>query len=68
MYNFRDRLIQTMGKNRVCVVEGDTGSGKTTQVPQFLLEDACGRAWQKPLEPSFNAFADPRYFRKVLPA
>ena len=43
VYSFRDRLIQTVGSNRVCVVEGDTGSGKTTQVPQFLLEDACER-------------------------
>ena len=43
VFSFRDRLIRTIGKHRVCVVEGDTGSGKTTQVPQFLLEEAHER-------------------------
>ena len=31
-----------MGEEReVVVVEGDTGCGKTTQVPQFVLEEAA---------------------------
>eukprot|EP00571_Detonula_confervacea_P005318 CAMPEP_0172332260 /NCGR_PEP_ID=MMETSP1058-20130122/62346_1 /TAXON_ID=83371 /ORGANISM="Detonula confervacea, Strain CCMP 353" /LENGTH=361 /DNA_ID=CAMNT_0013049539 /DNA_START=62 /DNA_END=1145 /DNA_ORIENTATION=- len=40
VYNFKDELLKTIAGNRVTVVEGETGSGKTTQVPQFVLEDA----------------------------
>jgi HrpA-like RNA helicase len=43
VYNFKDSLLDTIAKNRVTVVEGETGSGKTTQVPQFCLEDAAAR-------------------------
>jgi len=32
---------QTVAENSVVVVEGETGCGKTTQVPQFILEDAA---------------------------
>lgn len=43
VYNFKDALLKTIADNRVTVVEGETGSGKTTQVPQFCLEDAATR-------------------------
>jgi len=41
VYNFKEKLLTTIRDNHVTVVEGETGSGKTTQVPQFVLEDAA---------------------------
>ena len=38
VYLFRDELLKAVGSNQVVVVEGETGSGKTTQIPQFLVE------------------------------
>ena len=43
VYSFRESLLETIAGHRVTVVEGETGSGKTTQVPQFCLEDAAAR-------------------------
>ena len=37
VYEFREDLIQKVMSNQVVIVEGETGSGKTTQIPQFLL-------------------------------
>jgi HrpA-like RNA helicase len=39
-YKARQEIIDTVKKYQTVVLQGDTGSGKTTQVPQFLLE--CG--------------------------
>jgi pre-mRNA-splicing factor ATP-dependent RNA helicase DHX15/PRP43 len=39
VYQFKDKLIETIKNNQFVVVEGETGSGKTTQIPQFLVED-----------------------------
>ncbi|GMI17832.1 hypothetical protein TrLO_g14158 [Triparma laevis f. longispina] len=39
VYLFRENLLKTVNANQVIVVEGETGSGKTTQIPQFLVED-----------------------------
>lgn len=36
---FRRKIVQTVVQNQVTIVNADTGGGKTTQVPQFLLED-----------------------------
>ena len=43
VYAFKDLLLSTIEKNLVTVVEGETGSGKTTQVPQFCLEHAASQ-------------------------
>lgn len=37
VYQFKDDLIKKVMENQCVVVEGETGSGKTTQIPQFLL-------------------------------
>ena len=39
VYLFRENLLKTVNANQIIVVEGETGSGKTTQIPQFLVED-----------------------------
>ena len=35
----KDTLVNELHHNRVIVVAGETGCGKSTQVPQFILED-----------------------------
>ncbi|KAM7166966.1 ATP-dependent RNA helicase DHX29 isoform 1-T1 [Macrochelys suwanniensis] len=39
VFKHRHTIIETLKKHRVVVVAGETGSGKSTQVPHFLLED-----------------------------
>ena len=34
----RDALVAEVRANRVLIVVGETGSGKSTQLPQFLLQ------------------------------
>ena len=38
IFCFRDQILETIGCNQVVVISGDTGCGKTTQLPQYLLE------------------------------
>lgn len=35
-------IVEAMKKNQVLVISGETGSGKTTQLPKMLLEAGCG--------------------------
>lgn len=37
VYQFLDDLLEKVRDNQSVVVEGETGSGKTTQIPQFLV-------------------------------
>ena len=41
----RDRLMTAIHAQRVTCIEGETGCGKSTQVPQFILDD-----WKRYLE------------------
>lgn len=38
IYPFREEFIQAVHENQVLIIEGETGSGKTTQIPQYLHE------------------------------
>lgn len=42
-YRMRDTVVTGIAQHRVAVISGDTGCGKTTQVPQLLLDDFIDR-------------------------
>uniref|UniRef100_A0A669EWS9 ATP-dependent RNA helicase DHX29 n=1 Tax=Oreochromis niloticus TaxID=8128 RepID=A0A669EWS9_ORENI len=39
VFQHRHRVLEALQRHPVVVVAGETGSGKSTQIPQFLLED-----------------------------
>ena len=38
VYPFRQSLLEAVEEHQVLIIEGETGSGKTTQIPQYLHE------------------------------
>ncbi|XP_013379582.1 probable ATP-dependent RNA helicase DHX34, partial [Lingula anatina] len=38
IYQYKEKIIETLKEYQVIVVAGDTGCGKSTQVPQYLLQ------------------------------
>ncbi|XP_015520709.1 3'-5' RNA helicase YTHDC2 [Neodiprion pinetum] len=38
VYNMREEIMQVLPSSQVIIIAGETGSGKTTQVPQFILD------------------------------
>lgn len=38
MWGVRERILKEVRACQVMILVGETGSGKTTQIPQFLLE------------------------------
>jgi len=42
-YQMKDKIVQSIRSNRVTVISGDTGCGKTTQVPAMVMDDAILR-------------------------
>ncbi|KAG5684380.1 hypothetical protein PVAND_013615 [Polypedilum vanderplanki] len=43
IFHYRDEIVKKIRNNSVIIINGTTGSGKTTQVPQFILDDAIKR-------------------------
>ena len=44
IYDARSQLMEAISKHKTVVVVGETGSGKTTQLPQYLLEYGFARS------------------------
>jgi len=42
-WRHRDEVVSVTSSHRVVVVTGETGSGKSTQIPQYLLDDMISR-------------------------
>lgn len=59
IYNLRQELLDAIRENQVLIVIGETGSGKTTQLTQYLLEDGYARS--KPSPDSDKRQGDNRY-------
>ncbi|EGI63892.1 Putative ATP-dependent RNA helicase DHX30 [Acromyrmex echinatior] len=38
IHEFKNEILSRLENHRVLLIEGDTGCGKTTQVPQFILD------------------------------
>lgn len=38
MFTYREQLLDAIDKNQIIIIVGETGSGKTTQIPQYLYE------------------------------
>jgi ATP-dependent RNA helicase DHX29 len=38
VFNFRDSILSTVDKNQVTIICGETGCGKSTQIPAYVLE------------------------------
>ena len=58
IYAHADELLQTIRDHRVVIVEGPTGSGKTTQLPRMLLREGIG-------SPSLIGVTQPRRIAAV---
>lgn len=43
IFSYRDAILEKIEDNRILLIQGSTGSGKTTQIPQYILEDANER-------------------------
>ncbi|XP_015222321.2 3'-5' RNA helicase YTHDC2 isoform X1 [Lepisosteus oculatus] len=44
VFERQEEIVQVIKMNRVVLIVGETGSGKTTQVPQFILDDSSKSA------------------------
>ncbi|CAD8086612.1 unnamed protein product [Paramecium primaurelia] len=39
IFQFREKIIKSIRENQVIIIAGETGCGKTTQIPQYIYEN-----------------------------
>ena len=42
-FKMHETIVSTIRSSQVVIISGDTGCGKTTQVPQLILDDMIDR-------------------------
>uniref|UniRef100_A0A8C0L0Y2 RNA helicase n=1 Tax=Canis lupus dingo TaxID=286419 RepID=A0A8C0L0Y2_CANLU len=47
VFPFREELLAAIADHQVLIIEGETGSGKTTQIPQYLFEEGYTKKGMK---------------------
>ncbi|XP_060800257.1 pre-mRNA-splicing factor ATP-dependent RNA helicase DHX16 [Neoarius graeffei] len=47
IFPYRGDLLTAIRDHQILVIEGETGSGKTTQIPQYLMEDGYTKGGMK---------------------
>ncbi|XP_007238873.2 pre-mRNA-splicing factor ATP-dependent RNA helicase DHX16 [Astyanax mexicanus] len=47
VFPYRQDLLNAIRDHQILVIEGETGSGKTTQIPQYLMEDGYTKGGMK---------------------
>jgi HrpA-like RNA helicase len=38
IYEFRDEIVSMVRENLYCIITGETGSGKSTQIAQYIID------------------------------
>ncbi|XP_013930332.1 PREDICTED: putative pre-mRNA-splicing factor ATP-dependent RNA helicase DHX16 isoform X2 [Thamnophis sirtalis] len=44
IFPYREDLLAAIAQHQMLIIEGETGSGKTTQIPQYLCEEPSRQA------------------------
>ncbi|XP_046895351.1 pre-mRNA-splicing factor ATP-dependent RNA helicase DHX16 isoform X2 [Hypomesus transpacificus] len=47
VFPYRQDLLAAIKEHQILIIEGETGSGKTTQIPQYLMEDGYNEGGMK---------------------
>ena len=56
IFPFREDLLEAIEEHQILIIEGETGSGKTTQIAQYLIEAVSSSCFGFIFWVIFNSF------------